>query len=101
RAQLLPGDGGVDLAVAGKGAETAVGAGDHTLYTDDGGEALDALRDERGMLDIVGAGVDQARREYLVLRYLRPGPHLPLVLVACIGGLEQDRPRRAPRESRR
>src|SRR5580704_14337689 len=80
--QLLPGDGGVDLAVAGKGAETAVGASDHTLHADDGGEALDALRDELGMLDVVGAGVDQPGREYLVLRNRRPGPHLPLMLVA-------------------
>ena len=34
------------------------------------GEALDPLRDQLGMLDIVGAGVDQARREHLVVGHV-------------------------------
>src|SRR6516165_2547779 len=83
-AQLLPGDRRVDLAVAGKRTEAAVGAGDHALDADDGSEALDALCDELGVLDVIGAGVDEARREYLVLGNLRLGPDLPLVLVARV-----------------
>src|SRR6516165_2442451 len=83
-AQLLPGDRRVDLAVAGERSEAAVGAGDQALDAGDGSEALDALGDELGVLEVIGAGVDEARREHLVLGNLRLGPDLPLVLVARV-----------------
>src|SRR5215813_7807596 len=76
-AQLFPGDGGIDLAVTGKCAEATIRAGDDALDADDVDEAREALGDEFGMLDVVGAGVDQTRREHLVLGDLRLRPYLP------------------------
>src|SRR6516165_7393377 len=70
-AQFLPGDRGIDLAVARKGTEAAIGAGNHALDTDDGGKALETLRNELGMLNAVRARVDQAWGEHLVRGNLR------------------------------
>ncbi len=95
RAQLLPGHRGIDLAVAGEGAEAAIRAGHDALLADDVGEPFDALRDEFRVFDVIGAGVDQSRREYFILGNPRRGPDLPLVFMPRIGGLEQNgrRPR--------
>src|ERR1700751_2643500 len=87
-AQFLPGDRRIDLAVAGKGTEAAVGAGNHALAADDADKALEALRDELGVLDAVRARVDQTRCKHLVLGNLRSAPPLPFVRVARIGRLE-------------
>ena len=91
RAELELGDLRIDLAVAGEGAEAAVGAGDDALAADHVGEAHDALRHQFGMLDIVGAGVDHAGQQDLVVRQLDVLPHRPFVLVARIGGLDRER----------
>ncbi len=58
---------------------------------DDGGKALDPLRDQFGMLDIVGTGVDHAGGKDLVIGNFGICPHFPFMFVARIGGLEQDR----------
>ena len=49
--QLLERDVGVDLAVAGEGAEAAIAGRHHPLAADDIGEAGEALGDELGVLD--------------------------------------------------
>jgi len=54
--QLLEGNIGVDLGVAGKGSEPAISTCDHPLAADDVSELADALGNELGMLDIVGRG---------------------------------------------
>src|ERR1700676_282079 len=57
RVQFLERDVGVELAVAGEGAEAAIRAGDDPLAPDDVGEAAEALGDQFGMLDVIGGGV--------------------------------------------
>src|ERR1700687_5674377 len=68
--------------------EAAIGAGHDSLAPDDFGEAKEALGDELGVLDDVGRVRNQAGYEDLVFGKLYVLPHLPLVLVARIGGLE-------------
>ena len=68
RAELEIGDLRIDLAVAGRGAEAAIGAGDHLVAADDLGQPHDALRHQIGMLDIIGGGVDDAGQQHLVRR---------------------------------
>ena len=53
------------------------------------GEAEDALGDQLRMLDDVGGMADDARQDQLVVGQLDVLPHLPLVLVADIAGLER------------
>ena len=55
RAQLRPGDLGVNLVAGARRAEAAIGAGDHPFAPDHAGEALDALRDQLRMLDQMDA----------------------------------------------
>src|SRR5690606_27244359 len=87
--ELFPCDCGIDLAVAGKGAEAAIRAGDDAILAHYLRKAFDALCDQFGRLDIVGTGVDQARREDAIAAEFRFGPDSPFVLVPRIGGLEQ------------
>ena len=53
------------------------------------GEARDAVGDQLGMLDDVGGVAHDAGQDQLVVGQLDVVPHLPLVLVADIGGLER------------
>src|SRR5882672_951930 len=77
--ELLAGDGGalghglelgvdhvgVDGRLPDPGAEAAIGTGDHVLAPDELGIARDALRDQLGMLDEVGFGLDYAADQHL------------------------------------
>src|SRR5262245_5325743 len=85
RAQFLERNVGVELAVAGESPEAAIAAGDHALAADDVGKAADALRDELGMLDVVGRGVEHARYQDLVVGQLDMLPHRPFMRVPRIG----------------
>src|SRR6516162_7170637 len=91
RAQLFERDVGIELAVAGEGAKTAIGAGNDALAPDDVGEAADSLRDEFGMLDIIGRGVEDARDEDLVVGQLGFLPDRPFMLVPRVGGFDDER----------
>src|SRR5436305_1375102 len=71
RPQLLEGDVGIELAVAGKGTEPAIAAGDHAFAPDDIGKAADALGDELAALDIIGRGLEHAWDQDLVIRLHR------------------------------
>ena len=75
-------------------AEAAVDAGHHPLAADEPGVALDALGDELGVLDVVGLRLDHAGAENLVVGHVRRLEQRPLVRVARVGALEQDRLRR-------
>ena len=84
RFELGPRDLRMDAA-----AEAAVGGGDDPLPADRAREARDALRHQLRMLDDVGGVAHDARQDDLVLGQHDVVPHLPLVLVADIGGLER------------
>src|ERR1700740_381301 len=60
RRKLEPGDLRIAAGPADKRAEAAVGAADHVLLADNVGEALEALRDQTWVLDVVGQRVDDA-----------------------------------------
>src|SRR5881397_2514998 len=70
-------------------AETAVGGGDDALLSHEVGEARDALGHELGVLDHVGGVAHDARQDQLAVGQLHVLPHLPLVLVAHVAGLER------------
>src|SRR5690242_4965152 len=92
RGELLPRYRRIDLAVTREGPEPTVGAGDDAVLADESGEPLDALSDQLGRLEVVRAGIDQAGSQDLAAGVGR-FPHDPLVLVARVGGLKQDRRR--------
>src|SRR5262245_27663538 len=84
RAQLGPRHVGMDLIARARGAEAAVGAGDHSLASDHPGEALDALRHQLRMLDEMHAVRDHAGDQELVVRQLDLPPDRPFVLVTRV-----------------
>jgi hypothetical protein len=88
RAQLLERNVGIEFAVAGKGPEAAIAAGNDALAADDIGEAANALGDKIGVLDIVGGGVEHARHQDLVVGQLCLLPHRPFMSVPRVGGLD-------------
>src|SRR5207302_10817613 len=90
----------LDRSKAGEGAEAAVGSGDHPLAPDEVREALDTLGDELRVLDVVGRGGEDSRDQDLVLGYLRSLEYGPLVRVARIGRLEEQRLRLRPENDR-
>src|ERR1700720_1269471 len=61
RAQFLERDVGVELAVAGEGAEAAIAAGDDALAADDVGEAGDALGAQLRVPDVFSRGGEDTR----------------------------------------
>src|ERR1700678_4145259 len=71
--------------VANECREAAIGPGNHPLAAHDVAESPYALRDEFGMLDVVGAGVDHAGDQHLVVRYFGVAPYRPLMRVAWVG----------------
>ena len=88
----------VDPDHAGDGGKAAVGAGDHPVAADDRGVAPDPLCDEARMLDEVVGRIDDAGNEDRVVgdRGVLPVP--PLVVVARVGSLEEDRLRPSPEQ---
>src|SRR5262245_62462931 len=74
----------MDLIARARGAEAAVGAGDHSLASDHPGEALDALRHQLRMLDEMYAVRDHAGDQELVVRQLDLPPDRPFVLVTRV-----------------
>ncbi len=80
----------MDGAEAGKRAEAAIGAGDHPLAPDDPSVPLDPLRHRLRVLDVVGAGVDNARNQNLIGRQRYRFKNGPLVLVARIGSFNRE-----------
>ena len=77
------------LVAGARGAEAAVGAGDHALAPDHTGEALDALRHQFRMLDQVDAMRHHAGHQDLVVGQLHLLPDLPFVLVARVRALDK------------
>ncbi len=73
-------------------AEAAIGAGDDVLAPGDPGEIEDAVGDDLGMLDDVGGVADDARDQDLAFGQFDIPPHLPLVLVTDIAGLDRECP---------
>ena len=55
RPQLGPGNIRMHFVAGARGAETAIGAGDHSLASDHFGKPNDALCHQLGMLDQVNA----------------------------------------------
>ena len=101
RAELAVGDLRIHPArVADKGRETAIGAGEHPLASDDVGELADALRHQFRVLDVVGAGVDHAGDQHLVVRQFGIAPHRPFMGMPRVGGLERDRLRLSLQDDR-
>src|SRR5215510_15297944 len=80
RGELRPGDVRVDIIAGGGRRKTAVVAGDDVLAADDACKALDALRDQLGVLDLIDAVRDHARNKDLAGRQLDLPPDLPFVL---------------------
>ncbi len=80
----------IELAVTRGRAEAAVGIGDDALAPDNVGKFHDALGDQRGMLDIVGRGIDHARQQQLVVGQCDILPDRPLMRVTRIGCFERD-----------
>ena len=74
-------------------AEAAVDAGHDVVAADEVGVALDALRDELRVLDVVRLALDDAGDQHLAFGHLDLLEQRPLVRMARIGGLEQDRVR--------
>src|ERR1043165_3305036 len=68
--ELEPGDLRIAARPPEKGAEAAVGPADHVLLADDIGEALETLRHEARVLDMIGQGVDDAGNEADAVRNL-------------------------------
>src|SRR5688572_3740846 len=71
-------------------ANSAVGAGDDPLATDEVNEPLQALGDQARVFDDVSGVADDTRHEQHVVRQPGVFPYLPLVLVPRIGGFERD-----------
>ena len=90
RRELQPRRFGMAWVKANEGSEAAVGAGDDALLADDIGESLKPFRDQLGMLDTIGLGVDHPDDKRLVIRQLHVLPNGPLVFVARIRGFEVD-----------
>src|ERR1700722_2327056 len=90
RLELQPTDAGINRVKVGEGGESAVGAGDKIARTDNVGKSLDPLRDDFGVLDIVGARVDDARDEDLAVRQAVLLEHGPFVLMPRIGRLKAE-----------
>src|SRR5579863_542720 len=64
--------------------KAAIRASHDPLASHDIGELADALRHQFGVFDVVGAGVDHAWDQHLVVRDLGFLPHGPFVCVARI-----------------
>ena len=90
-AQLQPAEIGIHRAETREGSKSAIGAGDDALASHQAGVADDPLRDQLGMLDVVGTRCDNARNQDLVVRKLLMGPNFPFVLVARIRPFQQQR----------
>src|SRR6266446_2366052 len=84
--ELGPHDGGMDAGRKGTLGEAAVGARQHVLPPDQSGIGHDAPGNQFRVLDDVGRMGDHARDEDLAVWQLDIFPHLPLVLMAWIGG---------------
>src|SRR3984885_8832175 len=85
-----------DLAIHPAGGadrcrEPTIRPGDHPLAPDNVGKAADALGDQLGVLDVVGAGIDHTGDQDLVVRQFRIAPHGPFMFVTRIGSFERDR----------
>src|SRR5262245_32752207 len=91
RPELRPRDFCMDWPESSERSHATVCPGHNTVSPDDVGVASDALSHELGMLDVVGAGIDDSRHEHLLLRERVPGPDFPFVLVARIGAFDQER----------
>src|SRR5262244_1638732 len=88
RGELCPSDIGMDLVAGGGGRKATVVACQDVLAPDDAREALNALRDEFRVLDLIDAVRDHARNEDLPRRQLDLLPDLPFVRVARVGRLD-------------
>src|ERR1700746_145324 len=73
-------------------AQTAVGACDDIMTTDQIGKAHDSFRDELRMFDDVGSVADYPRDKDFAIGKFYTFPYAPFVLVTRIGGLNQIRP---------
>src|SRR5205814_6987031 len=85
-----PDDVRVHTARSDVNAEAAVDTGHDVVAADEPRIPLDALRDELGMLDVVGLAFDHARYQHLALRHFDRLEHHPLVAVARVRRLELD-----------
>src|SRR5262245_6059564 len=90
RLELEPGRLRVASRPAHEGAEAAVGAADDILLAGDAGEGFEPLCNKPWMLDVIGERIDDARDQRLAVGNADLFPHLPLVRVTRIGGLEID-----------
>ena len=66
--QLEEGNLRIDFAVASRRTEAAIGAGNDTRAPDQPGKANDPLRNQIGMLDVIGRSIDDAWQQDLVGR---------------------------------
>src|SRR5215469_5633034 len=78
-----------DLLVADAGADATVGAGLDVLFANDAGVIDQPLGDQAGCLDQVGGVRDHAGDEDLAVGQLDVTPHLPLVRVPHVSGLDR------------
>ena len=90
--------GPADRGVADPRAETAIGAGQHVLAADQLGVAHQALGDQIGMLDEVGAVADDARDQGGAFRQFHLLEDPPLVLMARVRGLDRIAPGAHPED---
>src|SRR6185436_8088285 len=84
RSELRPDDLRIHAARSDVNAEAAVDAGHHVVAADEPRIPLDTLRDQLGMLDVVGLALDDAGDQHLPLRQLDRLEQCPLVSVARI-----------------
>src|SRR3954447_20058054 len=82
--ELGPGNAGWHAAHPHCRAEATVGAGDHSLRSDDVDEVEQPFGDQLRVLDEVGDGVDDAGNECHVFRYGDALEDLPLVRVTRV-----------------
>ena len=80
-----------NAAPAGRGVETAIGAGNDVVAPDQAGQPHDAFGNQFRMLDDVGGVADHAGNEHFALGQLGLFPHPPFVLVARIGAFDHQR----------
>src|SRR5712671_7845991 len=88
RIEFSPGDVRMHFVAGRRCRKAAVIAGDDVLATNGAREALDPLRHEFGMFDLVDAMRHHAWDENAIRRQLHFLPDLPLVLMTRIGGLD-------------
>src|SRR4029453_9418201 len=81
RSELRPDNLRIHAARSDVNAEAAVDAGHHVVAADELRISLETLRDELGMLDVVGLALDDAGDQHLALRRLDGLEQCPILSV--------------------